>query len=99
VNVAASKSMELPRQWARMNAEELRDLTATLAARLAEQDAVISRHEAERTADRAELASRNEELKHKQLRIDQLTHEMATSSAGGMVGTASSSIPAALVAG
>ena len=31
--------MELPRQWAQMDAEELRDLTATLIAQLAERDA------------------------------------------------------------
>src|SRR6201996_8521990 len=70
--------MESPREWSSMNADELRDLAAALATRVAEQAVVISRHEAERTADRAMLASRDEELKHKQLRIDQLTHEMAT---------------------
>src|ERR1700744_221371 len=70
--------MESPREWSSMNAEELRDLAAALATRVAEQAAVISRHEAQRTADRAKLASRDEELRHKQLRIDQLTHEMAT---------------------
>jgi transposase len=48
--------MELSRQLDQMNAEELRNLTATLLA---------------------ELASRDNELKAKQLKIDQLTHEMA----------------------
>jgi transposase len=70
--------MELPRQWASMSAEELRDLTATLVARIADRDALINVHEAERIAHQAQLARRDEELKHKQLRIDQLTHEMAT---------------------
>jgi transposase len=70
--------MESQREWSEMNAEELRDLAAALATRVAEQAVVISRHEAERVAERAKLASRDEELKHKQLRIDQLTHEMAT---------------------
>jgi transposase len=70
--------MELPRQWAQMSAEELRDLTATLISQLAERDAQISARDAELTARDALLASRNEELKRKQLRIDQLTHEMAT---------------------
>jgi len=84
--------MELPRQWAQMNAEQLRDLAATLISQLAERDARISQHDtqiserdaaisardAELSAKEAQLASRNEELKHKQLKIDQLTHEMAT---------------------
>ena len=56
--------MELPRDWALMDAQKLRDLTATLAAQLTERDAL--------------LAQRDQELKHKQLKIDQLTHEMAT---------------------
>src|SRR6202035_2909913 len=48
--------MELSRQLDKMDAAELRNLTATLLA---------------------ELASRDKELKAKQLKIDQLTHEMA----------------------
>jgi transposase len=55
-DMAASKSMELSRQLDKMDAAELRSLTATLLA---------------------ELASRDQELKVKQLKIDQLTHEMA----------------------
>src|SRR6202050_5359280 len=54
--MAASRSMELSRQLDKMNAAELRNLTATLLA---------------------ELDSRDKELKAKQLKIDQLTHEMA----------------------
>jgi transposase len=46
-----------------MDAEALRDLTATLILQLAERD--------------AQLVSRDQELKHKQLKIEQLTHEMA----------------------
>ena len=48
--------MELSRQLDKMDAAELRNLTATLLA---------------------ELASRDKEIKAKQLKIDQLTHEMA----------------------
>ena len=48
--------MELSRQLDKMDAAELRNLTATLLA---------------------ELDSRDQELKAKQLKIDQLTHEMA----------------------
>ncbi len=77
--------MESPRQWAQMNAQQLRDLAATLVSQLAERDARISQHDtqiserdAELSVKEAQLASRNEELKRKQLKIDQLTHEMAT---------------------
>ena len=38
-NVAASKSMELSRELDQMDAEELRNLTATLLAQLTERDA------------------------------------------------------------
>jgi septal ring factor EnvC (AmiA/AmiB activator) len=54
-----------------MSAQQLRDLTATLIAQLAERETQISERE-------AQLASRDEELKRKQLKINQLTHEMAT---------------------
>jgi transposase len=63
--------MELSRQLDKMNAEELRSLTATLIAQLAERDA-------ERSAHAALIATRDAELKAKQLKIDQLMHEMAT---------------------
>ena len=53
-----------------MDAEELRNLTATLLAQLTERDAALS-------AKDAQLANRDQELKAKQLKIDQLTHEMA----------------------
>ena len=56
--------MELARELAQMDAEELRDLTATLLTQLADRD--------------AQLAKRDAEIKVKQLKIDQLTHEMAT---------------------
>jgi transposase len=76
---------ELSRKLAQMDAEELRNLTVTLVAQLsdreaqlAEREAQISERDAELSARNAQLASRNEELKHKQLKIDQLTHEMAT---------------------
>jgi transposase len=77
--------MELPRELAQMDAEKLRDLAATLAARLAERDTLISERDAQLTerdaqlsARDAQLASRDAEIKCKQLKIDQLTHEMAT---------------------
>jgi transposase len=76
--------MELPRKWAQMDAEELRDLTAALIGQLAERDAQISERDAqisardaELSARAAQLASRDEEIKRKQLKIEQLTHEMA----------------------
>jgi transposase len=77
--------MEMPRKLAQLNAKELRNLTATLIEqltdreqKLAEREAQIIERDAELSARTAQLASRNEELKHKQLKIDQLTHEMAT---------------------
>jgi hypothetical protein len=65
------ESMELSRQLDKMDAAELRNLTATLIAQLAERDA-------ERSAHAALIAKRDAEIKAKQLKIDQLAHEMAT---------------------
>ncbi|HEY1966040.1 MAG TPA: transposase, partial [Acidobacteriaceae bacterium] len=48
--------MQLSRDLAQMNAQELRDLATTLLTQVTQKD---------------------EELKFKQLKIDQLTHEMA----------------------
>ena len=48
--------MQLPRDMAQMDAQELRDLATSLFAQ-------VTQH--------------SQELKHKQLKIDQLTHEMA----------------------
>ena len=70
--------MELPREWAQMDAEKLRDLAATLIAQIAERDAQLSERDEQLNARDAQLASRDEELKRKQLKIEQLTHEMAT---------------------
>ena len=67
-----------------MDADQLRNLTSTLSRKLAERDAQISQQHAELSAQTAVIASRDQvianrdqELKHKQLKIDQLTHEMA----------------------
>lgn len=62
--------MDLSRAITQMDAEELRDLTATLIAQLAEREAQLTERE-------TQLAHRDQELKHKQLKIDQLMHEMA----------------------
>src|SRR5260370_3844004 len=61
-----------------MDADELRNLTATLIAQLSDRDAQLAERDAELSAKAAQLASSNEEIKHKQLKIDQLLHEMAT---------------------
>ena len=63
--------MELPSEWAQMDAQELRDLTATLFVQLQQRETQLTEHQ-------TELARRDEELKRKQLKIEQLTHEMAT---------------------
>jgi transposase len=70
--------MESPRDLAQMDAEKLRDLAASLAAQIAERDAQIHELDAQISARDAQIVRRDEELKHKQLKIDQLTHEMAT---------------------
>jgi len=76
--------MELPRELAQMDAQELRELTTALVAQLSEREAELTERnaqlselDAQLSARAAQLASRDEELKRKQLKIDQLTHEMA----------------------
>lgn len=63
--------MELPRELPQMGADQLRALAIRLSGELAERDSQLS-------AQDAELLRRAEELKRKQLKIDQLTHEIAT---------------------
>jgi len=55
--------MELTRPLTQMDAAELRELSSTLLEKLAERD--------------LQIAHRDVQLKSKQLKIDQLTHEMA----------------------
>jgi len=55
--------MNLPRDVAHLSTRELRDLTTALFAQLSVKD--------------EQLTAKDEELKFKQLKIDQLTHEMA----------------------
>jgi transposase len=62
--------MELPREWAQMDAQQLRDLTASLLEQLQQRDNQL-------TEQKAELSRRDEELKRRELKIEQLTHEMA----------------------
>ena len=69
--------MELSRQLDKMDAAELRNLTATLLAQLADRDAQLAELDAECSAHAALIAKRDAEIKLKQLKIDQLTHEMA----------------------
>jgi transposase len=63
--------MELPSEWAQMDAQQLRDLSVSLFATLQQRETQL-------TEQQSELARRDEELKRKQLKIEQLTHEMAT---------------------
>jgi transposase len=69
--------MELTRPLTQMDTAELRALSATLLEKLAERDAQIAHRDAELNTRIAEIARRDAELKAKQLKIDQLTHEMA----------------------
>jgi transposase len=63
--------MELSHRLAQMDAEELRNLTATLITQLSYREAQLAERD-------AQITEREKELKRKQLKIDQLTHEMAT---------------------
>src|ERR1700722_418783 len=63
--------MEVPHEWSQMDAQQLRDLTATLLERVQQQESQL-------TEQQAQLIRRDEELKRRQLKIDQLTHEIAT---------------------
>ena len=69
--------MELTRPLTQMDTAELRALSATLLEKLAERDAQIAHRDVELNARIAEIARRDADLKAKQLKIDQLTHEMA----------------------
>src|SRR6516225_5104203 len=75
--------MELPREWSQMDAQELRDLSAALVAELTQREAELTERNAQLSelgeklsAREAQIVSRDEELKRKQLKIDQLTYEM-----------------------
>jgi hypothetical protein len=70
--------MELPREWDQMDADPLRDLSTTLFERLQQQEKQLAERDSELSVREKQLASNNEELKRKQLKIDQLTHEIAT---------------------
>jgi transposase len=62
--------MDLPRDVAQLNTQELRDLTTSLIAQLSAKNEQLSKKD-------EQLTAKDEELKFKQLKIDQLTHEMA----------------------
>jgi transposase len=70
--------MELPREWAQMDADQLRDLSATLLERLQQQERQLAERDTQLSVREKQLARNDEELKRKQLKIDQLTHEIAT---------------------
>jgi transposase len=60
-----------------MDADQLRALATKLIGELAERDVQISERDAALTARETEVARHLAELNRKQLKIDQLTHEMA----------------------
>jgi transposase len=70
--------MELPREWAQMDADQLRDLSATLFERLQQQERQLAERDTQLSVREKQLTRNDEELKRKQLKIDQLTHEIAT---------------------
>ena len=70
--------MDLPHEWAQMDAGQLRDLSATLFERLQRQERQLAERDTQLSVREKQLARNDEELKRKQLKIDQLTHEIAT---------------------
>jgi hypothetical protein len=64
-------SMDRSHDLNQLKAEELRDLSAALLAQLTEKDAALS-------AKTNEISRKDQELRTQQLKIDQLTREMAT---------------------
>ena len=66
-----------PEFLASLNAEQLRELTSDLIAKIATQDAQIMQRDLQITSLDQAITSKDREIKYRQAKIDQLTHEMA----------------------
>jgi transposase len=66
-----------PESLASLNAEQLRELTSDLIAKIATQDAQIMQRDLQITSLDQAISSKDREIKYRQAKIDQLTHEMA----------------------
>jgi transposase len=66
-----------PESLASLNAEQLREMTSDLIAKIATQDAQIMQRDLQITSLDQAITSKDREIKYRQAKIDQLTHEMA----------------------
>jgi len=66
-----------PESLASLNAEQLRELASDLIAKIATQGAQITQRDLQITSLDQAVSSKDREIKYRQAKIDQLTHEMA----------------------
>ena len=66
-----------PESLANLSAQELREMVTGLMARIGERDRQITQRDAQIVQRDETLASKDREIKYRQAKIDQLTHEMA----------------------
>ena len=66
-----------PESLSNLNAQELREIVTGLMARITEHDRQITQRDAQIVQLDETIASKNGEIKYRQAKIDQLTHEMA----------------------
>jgi len=66
-----------PESLASLSAQELREMVTGLMARIGERDRQITQRDAQIVQRDETLASKDREIKYRQAKIDQLTHEMA----------------------
>ena len=66
-----------PESLSNLNAQELREIVTGLMARITEHDRQITQRDAQIGQLDETIASKDREIKYRQSKIDQLTHEMA----------------------
>ena len=66
-----------PESLAGLNAQQLREMTSYLIAKIATQDAQIMQRDLQITSLDQAITSKDREILYRQAKIDQLTHEMA----------------------
>jgi uncharacterized protein (DUF3084 family) len=66
-----------PESLASLNAEQLHELASDLIAKIATQDAQIMQRDLQIASLEQSITSKDREIKYRQAKIDQLTHEMA----------------------
>ena len=66
-----------PESLAGLNAQQLREMSSYLIAKIATQDAQIMQRDLQITSLDQAITSKDREILYRQAKIDQLTHEMA----------------------